>query len=110
MVVELPRVVREVFAPTPGPTMPEPARSRESRLFAAEELERQRSLENQLLGAAGLLESAERRVAFEERIADQEPAEREKARAALLADLHDPAALRRAVVLREVLGPPLALR
>ena len=109
MVIELPRVVRDVFKPKPVPE-PELTGSRESQLFAAEELERQRSIEKQMLGAAGLLQSAERREAFEETIADREPAAREQSRAALLVDLKDPTALRRAFVLREVLGPPLALR
>jgi hypothetical protein len=36
--------------------------------------------------------------------------QREKNRGELMDDLRDPQALRRAFVLREVLGPPVALR
>ena len=111
---DLPEVIREVMAPKPPPAKPPPVAaataSREEQLFAAEETERQRSLEKQLLGASGLLESAERRVAFEQSTADTQPAAQALLRAGLLEELRDPDALRRAFLLREVLGPPLALR
>jgi hypothetical protein len=50
------------------------------------------------------------RTQFETVISSKEEAAKVAVRSALGDDLRDPAALRRAFVLREVLGPPVALR
>jgi hypothetical protein len=52
----------------------------------------------------------ERRTAVAIANVDQEHAALVIGRNAVLDDLRDPAALKRAFVLREVLGPPVALR
>jgi hypothetical protein len=53
---------------------------------------------------------AEHRAADRAAEAESEPALRVAARDHVLADLADPQSLRRAFVLREVLGPPVGLR
>jgi hypothetical protein len=55
-------------------------------------------------------EAAQKRQAFEAATADPAPAARSETRTAVLDELRTPAALRRAFILREVLGPPVALR
>jgi hypothetical protein len=107
VVIRLPEVVREVLTPS---RTPEPAEDRGAQIRAAAELERQVSLEERLQEAMLLKQSADRRVAFEATTADPEPAALVKTRGTVLDDLRDPAALRRAFILREVLGPPVALR
>ncbi len=76
----------------------------------AEILEQQAALAEKMRELELMKAAAQRRVAFEVASSSQEAAQRTKARGALLDDLRDPVALRRAFVLREVLGPPVALR
>jgi len=106
LVIQLPQVVREVMQPTRSPAAPESAA-----LAAAQEAEmmRQQALAGQLR------EIVERKRAVERRAAAAAPADQEAAalaarRGAVLDDLRDADALRRAFVLREILGPPVALR
>ena len=54
--------------------------------------------------------AALRRTQFESEIASKEEAAKMAVRSALGDDLRDAAALRRAFILREILGPPVALR
>ena len=104
----LPEILREVLQPKPEPA-PQVSR-RLMQAHAAEELERQRALAERLKEAVQMKTSVARRVAFEESTADKAPAALQQARAGLLDDMRSPQALRRAFVLREVLGPPVALR
>jgi hypothetical protein len=76
----------------------------------AEILEEQAALVEKLREAELMKASARRRVEFEQSTADHTGDDRVKSRQAVLEDLRSPAALRRAFVLREVLGPPVALR
>lgn len=100
----MPEVLREL-------RQPEPQVSRRMvQANAAEELERQATLREKLEEARVMKEAALKRAAFEASIADKEPAVLQQARAVVLDDLRSPQALRRAFVLREVLGPPVALR
>jgi len=75
----------------------------------AEILEQQAALAEQWAQIQAMKTGATRREAFEARVeaAAHPPS---AARQAVVADLRDPTALRRAFILREVLGPPLALR
>ena len=106
--VTLPQILREVLQPKPAPVPQASRRLMQANL--AEEAERQRALAEKLREAVALKGTAQKRVAFEESIADKEPAALKRARAVVLEDLRSPQALRRAFVLREVLGPPVSLR
>jgi type IV secretory pathway VirB10-like protein len=108
VVVELPEIIREVFQRQPVPEPP-PMKAGFS-VAAAEEAERQAALAEQLREAGEMKAAAERRAAFEAGIADQETVRLQQLRGVVLDDLRNPAALRRAFILREVLGPPVALR
>jgi hypothetical protein len=78
------------------------------------ELVRQQALADQLRALEDERVLVERRAtslaAQQEATAQAEPALRHAARGRLLGDLGDPQSLRRAFVLREVLGPPIGLR
>jgi hypothetical protein len=106
VVSSLPEIIREVMNPTVElpPIEPEPvvemAAEVPSPLAEAERLQAEAR-------ARGVVE---RRVAVQTAIANRGSGLLSANRAALLQDLRDPAALRRAIILREVLGPPLALR
>ena len=80
----------------------------------AAELERQQELADQMKALEESRALAQRRAAHlaQARAADaqSETGLRHEARAKILHDLHDPQSLRRAFVLREVLGPPVGLR
>lgn len=76
----------------------------------AEILEEQAALMERLREAEGMKRSAQKRIAFEATTADHSGAARVATRSTVLDDLRNPAALRRAFILREVLGPPVALR
>lgn len=106
--VTLPEILRDVLQPKPEPT-PQPVR-RAAVVNMAEEAERQAALMEKLKEAELMKAAAQRRIAFEASVADKEPAALQKARAVVLDDLRDPQALRRAFVLREVLGPPVGMR
>jgi hypothetical protein len=109
-VLELPTMVRKVITPPPlePPPLPEP-RPVEA-VATADELARQAALADQLRMVVAKKAGAERRAAFASSFANKEQAALVIGRGALLEDLHDPEALRRAFVLREVIGPPVALR
>jgi len=107
VVIQLPELIREVLQPRPE-AVPEPPAF--STVAQAEEAERQAALTEQVREAEEMKAAAERRAAFEASITDQETARLQQARTTVLDDLRDPAALRRAFILREVLGPPVALR
>ncbi|MFI5337390.1 MAG: hypothetical protein ACHQ5A_11435, partial [Opitutales bacterium] len=112
VVITLPDMVREVMAPpareTETATLSQDARAVQYR--ATEELERQKLFTQQFQEAATMQQAVDRREIFEQTTVDQAPAARELNRVAVLDDLRDPAALRRAFLLREILGPPVALR
>lgn len=93
-------------APPPPRAIPAPSH--------VAELERQQQLADQLANLRDERATIARRAghvaADKAEIARSEPALRTVARGQLLQDLSDPQSLRRAFVLREVLGPPVALR
>lgn len=107
-VMGLPELIREVMQPRTAAEPPVLSRSDSRR--EAEEIERQAALMEQLKEAELMKAAAQRRIAFEAEISDKQEGLRTQARGAVLDDLRDPAALRRAFILREVLGPPVALR
>ena len=103
---ELPPVVQEVF------TSPRQQRETADRVETerqAEMLEKQAALAEQLRQAQAMKAGAQKRAEFETRISDLDQTN-DRSRGALVVELRDPAALRRAFVLREILGPPVALR
>ena len=106
--VTLPEILREVLQPKPE-RVPQPAR-RIMSVNVAEEAERQATLMAMVKEAELMKASAQRRLAFEASTADKEPAALQQARTVVLDDLRSPQALRRAFVLREVLGPPVGMR
>lgn len=109
---EAPPVIRESAAgpaPVPAPAIPGYA-TRIDAQRSAEILEQQAALADRLRQAQEMKATALRRAAFEAQTASGVAQARKVARGALLDDLHSPAALRRAFVLREVLGPPVGLR
>lgn len=90
---------------------PEPVRvSRLESQRAAEILEEQAAMADRLRDLEAMKAAAQRRAAFEALSVSPAAVARQEARGALLDDLHRPEALRRAFVLREVLGPPVGLR
>lgn len=104
-----PPVVREVIVPEVPPV----GRRTVSDLEAqrqAEILEEQATLAERLREAELMKAAALKRAHYEAATMDQTTVLRTQARSTVLVDLHDPAALRRAFILREVLGPPVALR
>jgi len=75
----------------------------------AEILEQQAALAEKLRQAAELKAAAARRIQFENQVAGEEVTK--PVRGTVLSDdLRDPSALRRAFILREIVGPPVALR
>lgn len=76
----------------------------------AEILEAQATLAERLREAEQLKIATQKRASYEAATADHSSAARSLSRSTVLDDLRDPAALRRAFILREVLGPPVALR
>jgi hypothetical protein len=78
------------------------------------EIERQQRLANELKSVEESRLLVKRRAAHVaaelELVAQSEPALRTVAHDRLLGDLHDPQSLRRAILLREVLGTPVGLR
>ena len=102
-------VVREVMHPQ---TEQELLASRQIKEIAvAAEARRQADVAAKLQEAELVKTATRRRAALEATMAEKkESAAIPPARAAVLDDLRSPPALRRAFVLREVLGPPVALR
>ncbi len=93
------------FAPPPPPVLPDRSRA---------ELERQYRLAEEMKALEEARAVAKRRAAqlaaAQAEVASSKGALRSVARGRLLEDLKDPQSLRRAVVLREVLGTPVGLR
>jgi hypothetical protein len=121
LVRDEPEVEAPVFEETPPPLVrevypesaPEPRAAPSSRLEAqraAEILEEQATMAERLREIEAMKAAAQRRAAFEALSVSAATVAREKTRGALLDDLRSPEALRRAFILREVLGPPVALR
>ncbi len=109
---EAPPVIRPTSverAPAAAPAIPGYA-TRLDAQRSAEILEQQAALAERLRQAQDMKAAAQRRAAFEAQSISPVTQARQVARGALLDDLHSPAALRRAFVLREVLGPPVGLR
>lgn len=106
---EPPPLIRDIVVARSEPP-PVPSGSRFESARQAEILEQQAQLEARLRDARRLKEAAARRAEFEQSTKDQHAVRRAAARSAVLDDLKDPEALRRAFILREVLGPPVALR
>lgn len=102
-----PPLVREVVAQRPVMTA---TGTRLDTQRQAEILEQQAAWADKLQEAQRMKASALKRSEFETATADHSKAARTLSRAGVLDDLRDPAALRRAFILREVLGPPVALR
>ena len=103
---DVPPLVQQIF------TTPRQAREMTSHVEAqhqAEILERQATLAEQLAQAVAMKASLLKRTTFETNISESD-ATNDRSRRALVGELRDPAALRRAFVLREILGPPVALR
>jgi hypothetical protein len=105
---EPPPLIREVRLEPASPAAQ--AQPRLDAQRAAEILEQQAALADRLRQVEEMKASAVRRAAFEASTVAPEAGQRQQRRGALLDDLRDPAALRRAFVLREVLGPPVGLR
>jgi len=104
--VEPPPVIREVVVTR----QPVRAATRVDAQRQAEILEQQAAMMEKLREAELMKASVKRRTDFEESTADHTAEARTAIRSTLLDDLSGPAALRRAFILREVLGPPVALR
>lgn len=106
---EAPPLVREVVVER----TPERTRATVSSAEAqrqAEILEQQAALAEKMRELELMKAAAARRSEFERATADTQAETKVAARGALLDDLRSGTALRRAFVLREVLGPPVALR
>ncbi|MDB6166114.1 MAG: hypothetical protein JWQ83_1254 [Lacunisphaera sp.] len=86
------------------------AASQQEARRTTEILEQQAALMEQVRLADEMKAAALRRTQFETEVGSKEEAAVAAVRAAVGEDLRNPAALRRAFILREVLGPPLALR
>ncbi|HEY8993345.1 MAG TPA: hypothetical protein VIM71_01570 [Lacunisphaera sp.] len=104
--VALPPVIREV---TPSRT-PVHASSRLDAQRQAEILEEQAALMERLREAEFMKAAGKKRIEFEAATSDHSAEARTATRSTVLNDLESPAALRRAFILREVLGPPVALK
>lgn len=103
-----PPVVREVVV-TPPPVLRRSQTHLEAQRYA-EILEEQATLADKLREAESMKAAAGKRARYEAATADRSGAARSLSRSTVLDDLREPAALRRAFILREVLGPPVALR
>jgi hypothetical protein len=105
-----PPVVREVILrPPEPPALSRAATARMESQRTAEILEQQAVFTEQLRLADELKAAVTRRTQFETKVSGAAEAAA-VARGALSDDLRNPEALRRAFILREVLGPPVALR
>jgi hypothetical protein len=104
-----PPLVREVVVTQAPPVQRRGLTSLEAQRHA-EILEEQATLAERLREAEQMKLAAQKRARYEAATADHSGAARSLSRSTVLDDLRDPAALRRAFILREVLGPPVALR
>ncbi len=104
-----PPLVREVVI-TQAPPVPRRGLTALEAQRQAEILEEQATLAVRLQEAEQMKLAAQKRARYEAATADHTTAARSLSRSTVLDDLRDPAALRRAFILREVLGAPVALR
>lgn len=104
-----PPFVREVVI-TPVPPVRRASTAHYEVQQQAEILEEQATLAEKLAEAQAMKAAAMKRAQYEAMTADHSSDARTLARSTVLDDLREPAALRRAFILREVLGPPVALR
>ena len=104
-----PPIMREVVV-TQAPPRLRTGMTRVETQRQAEILEQQATLAEQLREAELMKAAVLKRAKFEAATADHSATARTQARSTVLGDLRDPDALRRAFILREVLGPPMALR
>jgi hypothetical protein len=102
-------LVREVVV-TQAPPVPRRGLTALEAQRQAEILEEQATLAERLQEAEQMKIAAQKRARYEAATADHSNVARSLSRSTVLDDLRDPAALRRAFILREVLGPPVALR
>ncbi len=113
---EPPPIIREVVVQMQGQTQGQvQSQARQASVMssrrAAEILQQQAALADQLKQAEEMKAATQRRVAYEERVnRDSATAARAATRGSLLHELHGADSLRRAFILREVLGPPVGLR
>ncbi|MBI2497238.1 MAG: hypothetical protein HYV75_04725 [Opitutae bacterium] len=107
---ELPPILREIFVPPEPVDAAPPPPTRLEAQRQAEILEQQAALAERLEEARLMKTAAQKRREFEAATADHAAEVRTVTRTTVLDDLRTPEALRRAFVLREVLGPPVALR
>ncbi len=109
--VRLPPIVREVVVrPLAPPPLSRAAAAHLEDQRTAEIIEQQAALTEQLRQAGEMKAATMRRTQFETEIASKEEAAVAAVRSALGDDLRNPASLQRAFILREILGPPVALR
>lgn len=107
---EPPPILRQVvMMRPPEPPMSRAAAAKLEDVRTAGILEQQAALVEQLRQAGEIKAAAMSRTQFESQISSGGQAAA-VARSALVDDLRDPDALRRAFILREILGPPVALR
>jgi hypothetical protein len=112
----MPAPAAEVEAPPPIPReiavsrTPVHASSRLDAQRQAEILEEQATLMERLREAEFMKAAGKKRTEYEAMTADLAAEAQVATRSSVLGDLRNPVALRRAFVLREVLGPPVALR
>jgi hypothetical protein len=76
----------------------------------AEILEEQAAMMERLREAEAMKSGAQKRLAFEASTADSSAQLRVQNRSNVVEDLRSPAVLRRAFILREIIGPPVSLR
>ena len=105
-----PPVVREVVVTQAPPVQRRSSTAHLEAQHQAEILEEQATLVEKLHEAEQMKVAAQKRARYEAATADHSGAARSLSRSTVLDDLREPAALRRAFILREVLGPPVALR
>lgn len=105
-----PPLVREVTVPRAADEMRRSGPAYVEAQRQAEILEQQASLAERLREAERMKTAKLKQKEVEAVTAAHAAGARAQTRMAVLGDLRDPAALRRAFVLREVLGPPVALR
>lgn len=107
---ELPPILREIIMmPEPPPVVPRAATRLEAQRNA-EILEEQAALAERLREAKLMKAAAQKRIEFEASTADHRAEARSETRGTVMVDLRTPQALRRAFILREVLGPPVGLK
>ncbi len=105
-----PPLVREVVVTQTAPVQRRSSTAHLEAQRQAEILEEQATLAERLQEAEQMKLAAQKRARYEASTTDHAGAARSLSRSTVLDDLRDPAALRRAFILREVLGPPVALR